>query len=72
MSDELQRIFCRNLVQTPEFPVCETRTSEVHSGTIISYPILQISEQLRDMFHDELRTAIGGEMEGGQLATKVC
>ena len=67
VSDELQRIFCRNLVQNPEFPVCETRTSEVHSGTIISYPILQKSEQMRDMFHDELRTAIGGEMEGGQL-----
>ena len=67
VSDELQRIFCRNLVQNPEFPVCETRTSEVHSGTIISYPILQKSELLRDMFHDELRTAIGGEMEGGQL-----
>ena len=67
VSDELQRIFCRNLVQNPEFQVCETRTSEVHSGTIISYPILQKSEQMRDMFHVELRTAIGGEMEGGQL-----
>lgn len=67
VSDELQRIFCRNLVQNPEFPVCKTRTSEVYSGTIISYPILQKNEQLRDMFHDEVRTAIGGEMEGGQL-----
>lgn len=65
--DDLQRIFCRDLIHDPDFKVCLTRSSQVHSGTIISYPILIDNKEMREKFHDEIRNAIGGEMEGGQL-----
>ena len=64
---DLHRIFCSDLVQDPDFKVCESRSSEVYSGTIISHPTLINSKEIRDKFHEEIRTAIGGEMEGGQL-----
>lgn len=64
---DLHRIFCNDAIQDPLFRVCESRSSEVYSGTIISYPTLINNKQIRDKLHDEIRTAIGGEMEGGQL-----
>ena len=64
---DLHRIFCGDLVQDPDFKVCRSRSSEVHSGTIISHPTLVNNKDIRDKFHAEIRTAIGGEMEGGQL-----
>ena len=63
----LHRIFCRDLVHDPQFKVCKSRNSEVYSGTIISYPTLIDNKEVRDKIHAEIRTAIGGEMEGGQL-----
>ena len=63
---ELRRIFCSGLVQVP-FKVSQSRRSKVHSGTIISHPTLINNKEIRDKIHVEIRTAIGGEMEGGQL-----
>ena len=65
--DDLCRIFCKDLVHDPDFKVCQSRSSEVYSGTIISHPMLVNNKEIRDKLHDEIRTAIGGEMEGGQL-----
>ena len=64
---DLHRMFCGDLVQDPEFKVSQSRSSEVYSGTIISYSTLINNKEIRDKFHAEVRTAIGGEMEGGQL-----
>ena len=64
---DLHRIFCGDLVQDPDFKVSQSRSSEVYSGTIISHPTLINNKEIRDKFHAEVRTAIGGEMEGGQL-----
>ena len=65
---DLNRLFCRDLDH--DFNVkkgIEKRSSVVHSGTFLSYPMLLNNKAMRDKFHDEVRTAIGGEMEGGQL-----
>ena len=63
---DLRRIFCSDLVQVP-FKVSQSRSSKVHSGTIISHPMLISNKEIRDKIHAEIRTAIGGDMEGGQL-----
>lgn len=65
--DDLKRIFCMNVIQDPVFLVCDTRSSEVYSGTFLSYPVFLDNQEMGDKFHQEVRTAIAGEMEGGQL-----
>ena len=65
--DDLCRIFCQDLIHDPEFKVSENRSSRVHSGTILSHPMLLNSKEMQDKFHNEIRTAVGGEREGGQL-----
>ena len=67
VDNDLYRIFCQDLIHDPDFKVSEHRSSRVHSGRIISHAILLNNKEMRDKLHDEVRTAIGGEMEGGQL-----
>ena len=64
---ELLRIFCQYLKHKPAFKVSKDRNSMVYSGNIISHPHLIDNKEIRDKFHNEVRTAIGGEMEGGEL-----
>ena len=59
---DLHRIFCEHLVQDPDFEVCQSRSSKVYSGTIISHPTL-INNKI-PKFHAE---AIGGDKGGSQL-----
>lgn len=65
--NDLYRMFCQDLIHEPDFKVSENRSSRVYSGTLLSYPMLLTSKEMRDRFHNEIRTAVGGEMEGGQL-----
>ena len=67
VDNDLYRIFCQDLIHNPDFKVSEHRSSRVHSGRIISHAILLNNKEIRDKLHDEVRTAIGGEMESGQL-----
>ena len=67
VDNDLYRMFCQDLTHGPDFNVSENRSSRVHSGRIFSRAILFNNKEMRDKFHDEVHTAIGGEMEGGQL-----
>lgn len=65
----LHKTFCLNKEYFPGYPVTadKSRVSRVHSGTLISPPILINNKDVRDALHRQRETAIGGEMEGGQL-----
>lgn len=64
---ELRRIFCLTVEHESEIKVSATRSSRVYKGTFISYSVQVNNEQVRDRIHSAVNTAIGGEMEGGQL-----
>jgi hypothetical protein len=64
----LSDVFCLNTTHDPEFKVTAGgRESEVHSGLVLSHPLLMDSKTERDKFHAAVPDAIGGEMEGGVL-----
>lgn len=63
--DDLKRLFCMDLVS--DFEVTDKRKSEVHSGQMASLPNLMDNKVMRNKLQTALPTAIGGEMEGGQL-----
>lgn len=65
--DDLQDIFCRGLLQVPEFKVSERRSSVVHSGPIISYPLPRMDADFRNEVLRAIPGAIAGEIEGGHL-----
>lgn len=62
---ELMELFCFDLVH--EYKVSDSRSSNVHCGPFISYSALMDNKEMRDKFHATVPTAIGGEMEGGEL-----
>ena len=67
VDNDLYRMFCHNLFHDPDFKVSEHRSSRVYSGRIISCPFF-LNKEMRGKLHNNMvRTAIGGEMEGGQL-----
>lgn len=69
----LHRTFCLGTGQCSKYIVTAVtesdsgRGSQVHAGTLISYPIRMNNKKIRDAFHVAREMAIGGEMEGGHL-----
>lgn len=63
--DDLKKLFCFDPLH--EFNVTSSRCSIVHCGTIVSYAALMNNKSMRNKFHAAVPTAIGGEMEGGEL-----
>ena len=64
---ELRRIFCITTKHESDIKVSAGRISKVYKGTFVSCPIKVNSEMMCDGIHSAVDTAIGGEMEGGQL-----
>lgn len=61
----LYGLFCQDCDN--EYKVTSSRESKVFSGDIVSYSSLMDNKVMRDKFHKIQPTAIGGEMEGGEL-----
>ena len=65
---KLTTVLCTNLNIVPEFQVAASgRTAKVHSGLILSYPVLVNSREVREELHTAYPTAIGGEMDAHGL-----
>lgn len=65
---KLTTVLCTNLNIVPEFQVSASgRTANVHSGLIVSYPVIVNSQEVREKLHDVNPTAIGAEMDGHAL-----
>ena len=62
---DLYGLFCQDCDN--EYKVSDSRESKVFSGDIVSYTSLMDNKVMRDKFHKIQPTAIGGEMEGGEL-----
>ena len=71
--ESLLCIFCKNLDEfnkkslVSESP--KERYSKVYSGLLICSPQLIADEEIREKIKESVPTAIGGEMEGGELST---